>query len=169
MNKLIIALAATGLLGSSVAMAGPGGTSCAEAEQMLPDSEYIGDTSAAGYENLTNSFGVVPSPAADAYYYFVSDGQVTSTFDVTAGFNSGVALTTSCGNNASLLHAEGAAAGTPYSVDIDNGTPGVPLTAGTTYWVIVTGIPTGTAADEGPFNVQTPIPLPVSLESFSID
>ena len=66
------------------------------------------------------------------------------------------------------LRAEGAPAGTPYSVIVDNG-GGAPLTAGTQYWVIVTGIPTGTAADVGPFNVQAPDPLPVSLQSFSID
>jgi hypothetical protein len=168
MNKLIIALAATGLLGSSIAMAGPGGTTCAAAEEMVPGGLYSGDTSAAGYENLTNSFGLVPSPAADAYYTFTSDGQATGTFDVTANYDSGVALVSSCGNNASLLRAEGAPAGTPYSVIVDNGA-GAPLTAGTQYWVIVTGIPTGTAADVGPFNVQAPDPLPVSLQSFSID
>src|SRR5690606_3799618 len=133
MNKLIIALAATGLLGSTVAMAGPGGTTCAEAEEMVAGGLYPGDTSAPGYENLTNSFGGVPSPAADAYYTFTSDGQATTTFDVTASYDSGVALTTSCGNNAALLQANGAAAGTPYSVTIDNGSGG-PLTAGTQYW-----------------------------------
>lgn len=167
MNKPVIAVVALSLLVYGSAMAGPGGTSCAEAEQMFTGSTYSGDTSAPGYENLTNSFGLIPSPAADAYYYFVSNGQATTGLAVIAEYDSGVALTSSCGNNATLLTAEGAAAGTEYSVPIHDGNGGV-LTDGTTYWVIVTGIPTGTAADVGPFNLTTPM-VPVTLQRFSID
>jgi hypothetical protein len=37
-------------------------------------------------------------------------------------------------------------------------------------WFIVTGIPTATAADVGPFNLLTPIFfISVGLQSFSID
>jgi hypothetical protein len=168
-NKPLIAVVALSLLVSGSAMAGPGGTSCAEAEQILGGTAYSGDTSAPGYENLTNSFGLIPSPAADAYYYFVSNGTSFWSLGVTADYDSGVALTSSCGNNATLLSAQGAPAGTPYSVQAEDGAGG-PLTAGTTYWLIVTGIPTGTVADEGPFNLSTPLfPIPVRLQSFSID
>ncbi len=170
MKKLVIALAAAGMcVGTSMALAGPGGTNCAGAEQLAPGGSYAGDTSAPGYGNNTNSFGMLPSPANDSYYYFVSDGQPSGTINVTASYNSGVALVGSCGNDAvPMYQANGAPAGTPYSVIVDNGAGG-PLVAGTTYWVIVTGIPTGTAADNGPYNFTTPDPLPVTLQEFSID
>lgn len=171
MNKPVIAVLAFSLLVSGNAMAGPGGTSCAEAEQMFGGSGFVysGDTSAPAYENLTNSFGLIPSPAADAYYYFVSNGISSWSLVVNATYDSGVALTSSCGNNATLLSAQGAPAGIPYVVQAEDGSGG-PLTAGTTYWFIVTGIPTGTAADVGPFNLSLPMfSIPVRLQSFSID
>jgi hypothetical protein len=136
---------------------------------VFPSQTYSGDTSAAGYANNTNTISGLPSPAADAYYYFVSDGQATTTINVTASYNSGLAVVTGCANNATgMVQANGAPAGTPYSVTIDNGAGG-PLTAGTTYYLIMTGIPTGNAADVGAFSFTTPTPLPVTLQSFEID
>jgi hypothetical protein len=43
------------------------------------------------------------------------------------------------------------------------------VAAGTQYWVIVSGNPADASAPEGTYTFTTPTPLPVSLQSFSID
>lgn len=167
MKKILMSAAIGTLLVSAAAVAGPGGTTCATAEQIAPNTTYTGDTSSAGYANNTNSFGPIPSPGNDAYYKFVSDGQATTTISMTASYSFGIALTSDCGNNSTLIQAANGASGSTQQLTIDNGASG-PLTSGTTYYVIVTGNPTGTASDNGPFNFTTPTPLPVKLQKFSV-
>lgn len=166
MKKLALALAAAAILAPAFAIAGPGGNSCATAEEIFPNSDLAGDTT--GGANPIGAFGPLPSPGPDAIYKFTSDGQATTTIDVTAAsFDSAIVLLTTCGGDAGTPIQ--AAQGTPpYSMTIDNGSGGA-LTAGTTYYVVVSGNPANAAGPSGTFAFHTPIPLPVTLQAFSID
>ncbi len=164
MNKITFALSALALAAApTFALAGPGGTTCATAEQIFPSGSYTGDTSAPEYTDQVGAMGPLPSPAADAIYYFVSDGQATGDINVTAsGFNFAIFLLTNCAGSAAppLQAATGPAATGSFPV----GT----LTAGTTYYVVVSGNPSDASAPEGSFTFTTPTPLPVTLQEFSI-
>jgi hypothetical protein len=164
MNKMTFALSALALaIAPTFALAGPGGTTCATAEQIFKDGTYSGDTSDPAYTDQVGAMGPLPSPAADAIYYFVSDGQTTGDITVTAaGFNFAIFLLTNCAGAAAppLQAATGPSAPASFPV----GT----LTAGTTYYVVVSGNPADASAPEGSFTFTTPNPLPVTLQEFSI-
>lgn len=166
MKSILIGTAAVGLFFAGSAMAGPGGTSCANAEELFAATTVSGDTSAAGYGNNTNSFGTIPSPANDAYYYFVAKNvSPTSNITMTPGYDAGIALTKTCGNNAPQEHADGGSGTLTLNLALGGGGP---LVDGTTYYVIVTGNPTGDASNVGSFSLTTPTPLPVKLQKFSV-
>lgn len=166
MKKFAYALALGVVFGPAVAIAGPGGDSCATAEEIFPNSTLVGDTT--GGANPIGAFGPLPSPGPDAIYKFTSDGQATTGITVTAsGFDSAIVLVNSCGGDTGtpLQAAQGTP---PYTMPIDNGSGG-PLTAGTTYYIIVSGNPANSAGPSGSFTFTTPNPLPVTLKSFSIE
>jgi len=66
-----------------IALAGPGGTTCATADRLFSDETASGDTSAAGYGNPVGAIGPLPSPANDAIYTWVSDGQASTSITFT--------------------------------------------------------------------------------------
>jgi len=169
MKKLlpILALLMAGTV-PGIALAGPGGTTCATAEQLFPLEQLSGDTSAAGYGNPVGAVGPLPSPANDAIYMFTSNGQATTSIAFTGQYTWAIYLTTTCaGTAAPPLEAASGAPGAAGNLLIDNGSGGA-LTAGTTYYVIVTGDPSQPASSNGAFSFSTP-DFPVSLQSFTID
>lgn len=151
------------------ALAGPGGTTCATAEEIFPSQVNAGDTSGAGYGNPVGAVGPLPSPMNDAIYKFTSNGQMTGSISFTGQYPWAIYLTTGCAGTApSPLEAASGAAGVTGLMPVDNGASGA-LTAGTTYFVIVSGDPSTGATSNGPFNFTDPSPLPVTLQEFSID
>lgn len=169
MKKLTCALLVAALAAPGVVLAGPGGTSCATAEEIFPGQTYSGNTSGAGYSDVVGAVGPLPSPANDAIYKFTSNGQATTAIQFTGSYAWGIYLTTGCSGTApSPLEAWSGTAGESHALIIDDGAGGA-LTAGTTYYVIVTGNPAGSASDNGAFTFTTPSPLPVSLQNFSVE
>lgn len=167
MNKLLCALAAVAVMAPGFAIAGPGGQTCATAEEIFPSGTYSGDTST--YGNPIGAFGPLPSPGPDAIYKFTSDGQATTAITVTAaGFDSAIFLTQTCAGDSGTPLEAAQSATVPYSMPVDNGA-GAPLTAGTTYYVVVSGNPANSSGPSGTFTFTTPSPLPVTLQEFSID
>lgn len=166
MKKALIPTAAAALFMSASAFAGPGGTTCATAEQLFPASTVSGDTSTTGYTNNTNSFGIVPSPANDAYYYFVANGVSTSeVITVNFSYDGFIALTSGCGNDASpYIGGQGGTGTQTLSLSSPD-----PLVDGQKYYIIISGNPNAGAGANGGFSLDTPDPLPVKLQSFSAD
>jgi len=157
------------LVAPAFAFAGPGGTSCATAEEIFPNEVVSGDTSGAGYGNPVGAVGPLPSPANDAIYKFTSDGQATNSMVMTGQYAWAIYLTTSCaGTAASPMEAASGAFGASGSLPIDNGSGGA-LINGTTYYVLVTGDPSQPASSNGAFTLFTSVLLPVTLQTFSID
>lgn len=164
MNKITCALSVLALaIAPALALAGPGGTSCATAEHLLAGGTYTGDTSAAGYGNPVGAMGPLPSPANDSIYEFTSDGSNGNITVTAAGFNFGIFLTSNCAGSTAppLSAATGPTA--PASMPLTG------VAAGTQYFVIVSGNPADASAPSGTYTFTTPDPLPVSLQSFSID
>jgi hypothetical protein len=168
MKKLLCALVISAVVVPGIAFAGSGGTSCATAQEIFPSSNYAGDTSAN--TNFIGAFGPLPSPGPDAVYKFTSDGQATGTIDValTGSWNGAIIMTGGCGGNAGNPIQAATGPGASISMPVDNGA-GAPLTAGTTYYVYITGNPSDNSGPSGPYTFATPNPLPVTLQSFSIN
>lgn len=168
MKIICLALAAV-TLGTvpGIVSAGTGGTTCATAQQLFSNSTYSGDTSAPGYGNPVGAMGPLPSPANDAIYYFVSDGQATTGIAVTAaGYNFGIFLTTDCGGSTSPPIQAATGPTVPATLQLNNN--GGALTAGATYYVILSANPSDASAPSGTFSFSTPF-TPVTLQSFTID
>ena len=163
MNKSIYALSALAMsIAPTLALAGPGGTTCATAEAIISNATYVGDTSGAGYGNPIGGFGPLPSPSNDAIYTYTPP-IATGSFTVTAAnYNYGIFLTTNCAGTTAppLQAATGPAVGGTFPVDT--------LTVGQQYFVIMSGNPSDSSAPNGSFTFQPPI-VPVELQSFSID
>lgn len=165
MKKLTLASVAAAVLAPGFAIAGPGGNSCATAEEVFPWSEYSGDTT--GGANPIGAFGPLPSPSPDAIYKFTSDGQASTPFLVTAAsFDSAIFLLSTCGGDAGTP-IQAAQGNPPYYLPIDNGSGG-PLIDGTTYYVVVSGNPANASGPSGTFTFSTPR-TPVTLQAFSIE
>ena len=165
MNKITCALSVLALaIAPTLALAGPGGTSCATAEVLAAGGTYSGDTSNAAYSNVVGGFGPLPSPAADSIYTFTAVSGVNGNITVTAaGFNFGIFLESACAAAAPPPINAATGPSAPQSMSLAG------VAAGTQYWVIVSGNPSDASAPEGTYTFTTPTPLPVSLQSFSID
>jgi hypothetical protein len=163
MKNLLSVLALAVMVFPGPALAGAGGASCADAQQILPNHDYAGDTSLN--TNFIGGFGGVPSPGPDAAYYFVSNGLPTDSILVTVddGWNAAAVVTASpCNGNAGnpVLAATGTA-----TIDLPLGT----LTTGQRYYLYITGNPTDNSGPSGAYGFHAPGPLPVALQNFSID
>jgi hypothetical protein len=132
MNKITCALSVLALaIAPTLALAGPGGTTCAGAEVLAAGGTYTGDTSNAAYSNVVGGFGPLPSPAADSIYTFTAVSGVSGSITVTAaGYNFGIFLEAACAAAAPppINAATGPAA--PQSMSLAG------VAAGTQYWVI---------------------------------
>lgn len=160
MKKLLCALAISAIAAPGLAFA-DGGTSCAAAQEIFSNSTYTGDTSTS--TSFVGNFGGVPSPGPDLAFKFTEAAVATDPIQVTVtgGWNAGGVITASCGAIAGppLAAATGT---TSFSV------PTTGLTAGTTYFFIMTGNPSDNSGPSGAFGLATGV-LPVSLKDFSID
>jgi len=160
MKKLLCALAISAIAAPGLAFA-DGGTSCAAAQEIFSNSTYSGDTSTS--TSFVGNFGGVPSPGPDLAFKFTEANVPTDPIavTVTGGWNAGGVITASCG----------AIAGPPLSAATGTTSFSVPttgLTAGTTYFFIMTGNPSDNSGPSGAFGLATGA-LPVSLTDFSID
>lgn len=170
MNKFSIALAVSAAMVPGIALAG-GGT-CASPLEMFSDVPVAGDTADNG--NEVGDIGGFGSAGPDDIYSFVAPSVATDpiTLSVTGGFPGGVAiyLTTGCGPSIPVgqrINANGGD-GTTDVVLSTTTAGGDQLTAGTSYFLIVTNAPGDNAGGSGTYNL-TPGTLPVALQSFSID
>ena len=151
---------------AGAALAGPGGSTCATAEQIFPSSNYSGDTSTGS--NPLNTFGPVSSPANDAIYYFVANNVATSeTIDANFSYDGFIALTAGCNDGTGDAAPYIGGNGGTGNISLSLSTPGA-LSNGTTYYVIISGNPTGGSGNNGAFSFTTPSPLPVKLQKFSV-
>lgn len=159
MKKLLCALAISAIAAPGLAFA-DGGTSCAAAQEIFSNATYSGDTSTS--TSFVGNFGGVPSPGPDLAFKFTeAAGSAPINVTVTGGWNAGGVITASCG----------AIAGPPLAAGTGTASFSVPttgLTAGTTYFFIMTGNPSDNSGPSGAFGLATG-PLPVSLTDFSVD
>lgn len=170
MKKLIIALAVVAVIAPGVALAG-GGADCASAVEVFSNQNLSGDTS--DNSNVIGAFGPLSSTGPDAIYFFVAPNVATDPIQLTltGGFAGGGAiyLSSVCAGNA----------GTPIQVDaqpagVANLTlplvnaDSSQLTAGQTYYVVVSNSPADNAGGSGTYDLVTGT-TPVALQSFSID
>lgn len=170
MKKSIIALAAVALAAPGIALAG-GGASCAEAVELFSDQNLSGDTS--DNSNVIGAFGPLSSTGPDAIYFFVAPNVPTDPIQLTltGGFPGGGAIylsATCAGNSGTPIQVDAQPAGvtnlTLPLVNADNSQ----LTAGQTYYVVVSNSPADNAGGSGTYNLTTGT-TPVALQSFSID
>ncbi len=166
-TQLLLTLAISTIMLPGISLAGAGGTSCAEAQEIFPLSTYAGDTSAN--TNFIGAFGPLPSPGPDAAYKFVSSGQLKGSILVTltGSWNGAIIMTASCGGNAGNAIQAATRPASSISMPVDDGSGG-PLTAGNTYYVYITGNPSDNSGPSGPYTMQTWF-IPVTLQSFSIE
>ncbi len=139
-----------------------GGTSCATAQEIFPNSSYSGDTSTS--TNFVGAFGGLPSPGPDLAFKFTAVEQPLDPISVviTGGWNAGAVITASCGGNGGNPLA--AATGTTvFSV------PTTAMVAGTLYYFYMTGNPSDNSGPSGVFNFTPGSPLPVAVQTFWVD
>jgi hypothetical protein len=139
-----------------------GGTSCAAAQEIFPNSTYSGDTSTS--TNFVGAFGGLPSPGPDLAFKFTAAGPPLDPIQVTidGGWNAGGVITASCGGNGGnpLSAATGT---TAFSV------PTTAMVAGTLYYFYMTGNPSDNSGPSGAFNFTPGSLLPVALQAFSVE
>ena len=159
--KKLSALIALSLLATSSAYA----QDCASAVTIDSNSTYTADTT--GTTNWMTTFGPLVSPSNDTLYKFVAGAQPLGTITPTASnYTFAMYLLPSCsdtGSEASPIRSTGTIG---LAMDLSQGT--VPINAGTTYYLAVTGAASGGAGANGTvtFNTTT---LPVTLQGFSVE
>jgi hypothetical protein len=135
---------------------------CASAVTIASDSSYVSDTT--GTTNWMTLFGPLGSPSNDMLYTFVAGAQPLGTITPTASsYQFAMYLLTSCtdtGVEASPIKST-STVGT--AIDLSTG-----ITAGSTYYLAVTGIAAGGPGANGTVNFDTTT-LPVTLQSFEVN
>jgi hypothetical protein len=159
MNALARLSALIALLVSGSAWA-DGGTSCATAQEIFPNSSYSGDTSTS--TNFVGAFGGLPSPGPDLAFKFTAAAQPLDPIHVTitGGWNAAGVITASCGGNGG--NPLSAATGTT-AFDV----PTTAMTAGNLYYFYMTGNPSDNSGPGGAFNLTTG--FPVTVLTFWVD
>ena len=142
-----------------------GGTSCAAAQEIFSNLPYSGDTSTS--TSFIGSFSGVPSPGPDLAFKFTANNpgrpdrgddhrwmerRRRDHFFVVCRYRRPAAR---CWHGYDVVQRP------------ERPPPG--LTNGTLYYFIMTGNPSDNSGPSGAFNFQTPNPLPVTLQNFSID
>lgn len=167
----MIAAAAVVLLSGASTVWGQAGT-CADPIPLFAGVAVTGDTCTAS--NSLPNYGGTTSPQAELVYHFQNGTNGAGTFasgdfvfaHTGAAFGGGMFLLPapcsnstdpiSFGNDANPMPATNMAGGTPLNESQD-------------YYVIVTADPGGPADACGEFSLTPPNPLPVELQSFSVD
>lgn len=151
----------------TAAFAGPGGTTCVTAERIFTLSTYVGDTSAPGYGNPVGGMGPLPSPANDAIYFLPALGTENAPITmVAASYNFGIFLVPDCQGGTSPPIEAATGPTVPQSFPVSG------LTAGATYYIIVSANPSDPSAPEGAYTFVVGDlygDLPVGLQGFTID
>jgi hypothetical protein len=166
-ERLVLWSFVAALMSPIPAIAGSGGMTCATAERIFTLTTYLGDTSAPGYSNPIGGMGPLPSPANDAIYYLPALGTEDAPITVVAAsYNFGIFLVSACepGTPPPIAAATGPTVPTSFQVS--------GLTAGATYYIIVSGNPSDQSAPEGAYTFVVGDlygDLPVSLQGFTID
>jgi hypothetical protein len=162
MMKKLCFLAVIGALASSSAFAQQ---TCATAAPIVAPSTYSGDTTTGGHD--IDAVGGLPlGGAPSAIYKFTAGATVDGTLTVNATFPWGLFVTTNCQATTSPPVAATASDAPTPTLNLTSGT----FTAGTSYFVIISGNPGQAAAtNAGPFTLVTTPNLPVTLQNFSID
>ena len=161
MTKLSGFLAAAVLLAAPVAYA-QDGSSCANAMPLAAADDVSTDTT--GATDWNSNYGPLVSPSNDLMYTFTANGGPTGDImPVSSDYAFAMYLLSSCNDGAQPAPiASTGTIGSPISL------AGL-VTDGTQYWLAVTGTAAGGAGANGVLNFTTPDPLPVSLQSFSIE
>ncbi len=135
---------------------------CAAAVTIASNSTYTSDTSTT--TNWMTSFGPLVSPSNDMLYTFVAGSGTLGTITPTASsYQFAMYLIPSCvdtGTEASPIKAT-ATVGT--AIDLSTG-----ITAGSTYFLAVTGTAAGGGGANGTVTFDTTT-LPVTLQSFEVN
>ncbi len=162
MNKLAVAIAGL-LVVSSSAWA----QTCETPTRLFAGETITGNT--CDGENTLPNYGGTDSPQAELVYYFDNEdasGDFVFAHTGTA-FGGGMFLMPSPCSNATDPISFGNSDNPMPANNLAAG--GTPLVNGTRYFVIVTADPGGPADACGPFSLTAPDPLPVELQSFSVD
>jgi hypothetical protein len=159
--KKISALVALSLMATSSAYA----QTCAQALPIASNQTYNSDTT--GLTNWMTTFGPLVSPSNDNLYTFVAGAQPLGMITPTvSNYTFAMYLIPSCsdtGSEASPIRSSGT-----LGVGMDLSTGAVPITAGSTYFVAVTGAAAGGAGANGTLTFTTGT-LPVTLQGFEVD
>lgn len=134
---------------------------CASAIPIASNTSYVSDTT--GSTNWMTSFGPLVSPSNDNVYTFVAGAQPLGTITPdTADYAFAMYLINACSDSGTepVPVAATATVGTPISL--------ATATAGTTYYLAITGTAAGGPTANGIVNFTTTT-LPVTLQSFEID
>jgi hypothetical protein len=138
-----------------------GGLSCASPQELLPGRTYTGNTLKSS--NFIGSIGAFASPANDEVYSITRDvgGFYGFLYVDSADYDFGVFVTNSCGGSS----------GTPLAV-VTGSAPAIldlsTLTAGQTYYLIVSGDPNADFNDNGEYSLST-LPPPEVIFSDGFD
>lgn len=162
MTKLYGLLTAAVLLAAAPAAYAQDGSSCANSIPLAAGVEVSTDTT--GATDWNTNYGPLASLSNDIMYTFTANGGPTGDITpVTSDYDFAMYLLSSCvdGSQPTPIASTGTL-GSPISL------AGL-VTDGTQYWLAITGTAAGGAAANGLLNFTTPDPLPVSLQSFSIE
>jgi hypothetical protein len=136
-----------------------GGLACASAQQLLPGHTYTGNT-ASSSNFISEIGGVLPSPAYDEIYAFTANDLGGFLYIDSADYDFGVFLTDACEPPNQLFAAVSGRA--PAILDLSG------LTAGQTYYVIVSGDPGADASADGEYSLSI-LPPPDTVFSDGFD
>ena len=135
---------------------------CGAAVTIASDSSYVSDTT--GTTNWMTSFGPLVSPSNDMLYTFVAGAQPLGTITPTASsYQFAMYLIPSCADSGTEPSPIKATSTVGTAIDLSSG-----ITAGSTYFLAVTGIAAGGAGANGTVNFDTTT-LPVTLQSFEVN
>jgi hypothetical protein len=162
MKRTMLALAvAICLSAGSDASAAPAGASCAAAIILASNTSYVSDTSTT--TNWMTSFGPLVSPANGQLYKFTAgDSTMAPITPTAASYAFAMYLIPTCSDTgtepAPILATSTVGTGLELSG----------LTAGTVYYVAITGIAAGGSGANGTVNFDDGY-LPVTLRTVTVD
>jgi len=159
--KKLSALVALSLC--AVATTSANAQTCAAAVTIQSNSSYVSNTT--GTTNWMTQFGPLVSGANDMLYTFVAGAQPLGTITPTSSdYTFAMYLIPSCSDTGSEPTPIRATATVGQAIDLGSGSPAI--TAGTQYWLAVTGA--AATPGNGTVNFDTTT-LPVTLQSFEVN
>ena len=135
---------------------------CAAAVTIVSNSTFTSDTS--GTTNWMTSFGPLVSPSNDMLYTFVAGAQPLGSITPTSStYQFAAYLIPSCSDTGTEPSPIKATSTVGTGIDLSTG-----ITAGSTYYMAVTGIAAGGAGANGQTVFNAGI-VPVTLQSFEVN